>query len=152
MNGPIKRQTRSIRPLRIYEAIRRFRVLYYANKAPPIAQQQTLKFSPPKPNLECGLKDLFGFFDTFFATTEFAVGMKRCFQRTGTGLKVGGIDLEEFHEEYIEGNLQIIPSYTLEEAYFAFRELATEFPTTVDEETQQEILVDAIIEAFDRDF
>ena len=60
--------------------------------------------------------------------------------------------MEEFHEEYIEGNLQVIPSYTLDEAYFAFRELATEFPTTVDEETQQEILVDAIIEAFDRDF
>jgi hypothetical protein len=92
------------------------------------------------------LKDLvFGFFDTFFATTEFAAGIKRCFQRTGTGLKVGGVGFEEFYEEIIERNLQVVPSDTLDEAYDEFGELATEFPTIIDEETQQEILVDAII-------
>jgi hypothetical protein len=87
----------------------------------PIAQQQTLKFSSPKPSLECGLKDLvFGFFDTLFATTEFAAGIKRCFQRTGTGLKVEGVGFEEFHEEIIERNLQVVPSDTLDEAYVEF--------------------------------
>ena len=50
-----------------------------------------------------------------------------------------------FHEEIIEGNLQVVPSDTFDEAYVEFGELATEFPTVVDEETQQEILVDAII-------
>ena len=50
-----------------------------------------------------------------------------------------------FHEEIIEGNLQVVPSDTLAEAYVEFGELAIEFPTVVDEETQQEILVDAII-------
>ena len=41
--------------------------------------------------------------------------------------------------------MQVVPSDTLDEAYVEFGELATEFPTVVDEETQQEILVDAII-------
>ena len=50
-----------------------------------------------------------------------------------------------FHEEIIEGNLQVVPSDTLDEAYVEFGELATEFPTVVDEENQQEILVDAMI-------
>ena len=57
--------------------------------------------------LECGSNDLFGFFNTFFATTEFAAGIKRCFQRTCTGFKVGGIGFEEFHEEFIQGDLLV---------------------------------------------
>ena len=60
-------------------------------------------------------------------------------------MKVGGVGFEEFHEEIIEGNLQVVSSDTLDEAYIEFGELATEFQTVVDEETQQEILVDAII-------
>jgi hypothetical protein len=60
-------------------------------------------------------------------------------------LKVGGVGFEEFHQKIIEGNLQVVPSDTLDEAYVEFGELATEFPTIIDEETQQEIMVDAII-------
>ena len=41
--------------------------------------------------------------------------------------------------------MQVVPSDTLAEAYVEFGELATEFPTIIDEETQQKILVDAII-------
>jgi hypothetical protein len=152
VNGPIKRQTRSLRAQRIYEAFRVFRREYYANKALPIHQQQSLKFSPPKPTLECGIKDLFEFFDTFFATSEFAAGMKRCFQKTGTGLKEGGGGFEAFHEEFIEGHLQVVPSDTLHEAYLVFNQLHTEDPRIVDEESRDELLVDTIIEAFDGDY
>ena len=41
--------------------------------------------------------------------------------------------------------MQVVSSDTLDEAYDEFGGLATEFPTIIDEETQQEILVDAII-------
>ena len=48
--------------------------------------------------------------------------------------------------------MQVVSSDKLDEANVAFGELATEFPTITDEETQKEILVEATIEAFDRDF
>ena len=48
--------------------------------------------------------------------------------------------------------MQVVSSDKLDEANVAFGELATEFPTIIDEETQKEILVEATVEAFDRDF
>ena len=45
---------------------------------------------------------------------------------------------KNFHEEFIDCDLQVVPSDTLDEAYVEFGELATDFSTIVDEETQQQ--------------
>jgi len=150
VNGPIKRHTRTLRAERIYQEFRLFRTAYYANLAKPIGERSSLKFSPSKPTLEQGLKDLFAFFDTFFSTAAFASGMKRCFQKTGTGPNDAG-DFEQFKERYLDGSLQVVPSDTLDEAYRACDLLPVE-TALLDVETGENIAFDRIFEAFDRSF
>ena len=82
VNGPLKWGLREARIMGLEAEFKIVRELYKANDALPVAQQRTIKWSPPAPKMVDGLRATIATLASF-DTPDFANGMKRAFIAVG---------------------------------------------------------------------
>ena len=78
VNGPLKAHIRTNRANVLYQSFQEYKVKRAADNDLPLSQRNCPVFSPPKPTMLGGIKDLIMLFDGPFKETKF----KDCINRT----------------------------------------------------------------------
>jgi DDE superfamily endonuclease len=84
VNGPLKAHVRTNRANVLYQSFQEYKVQVAADNVLPLAQRRNPEFSPPKPTMLGGIKDLILLFDGPFKETKFKDCINRTFIKTGT--------------------------------------------------------------------
>jgi DDE superfamily endonuclease len=84
VNGPLKAHVRTNRANVLYQSFQEYKVQVAADNVLPLAQRSNPEFSPPKPTMLGGIKDLILLFDGPFKETKFKDCINRTFIKTGT--------------------------------------------------------------------
>ena len=119
MNGPIKAHIKNKRAIRLYDSFQIFKMEKLAEMELPLEQQKTKDFTPPKPTMLQGIRDLILLFEEQFTEEKFMKCIQRAFVNTGT-LPIVSEDLlgvpkfREYAKVSSYGTLSVIPQGTLD--------------------------------------
>lgn len=79
VNGPVKRNTRTLRAMRIMEYFKNYKHELAANMERPQEQRVKMGFRPPKPTTQQSIQDLIDLMANDFATPSFKDSIKKSF-------------------------------------------------------------------------
>lgn len=151
VNGPIKAHVKNKRATRLYESFQQFKKERLSDMELPREQRKNPDFSPPKPTMLEGMKDLILLFQEQFTETKFQHCINRSFIKTGTLPSESGDNtvppsFNSYSKTASCGTLAVIPQGTME----AESEIITdEYSESSQEEDFERALFARYIESID---
>lgn len=152
VNGPIKAHIKNKRAMRLYECFQEFKKDRLANMELPLDQRKNIEFTPPKPTMREGMKDLILLFQEQFTEEKFQRCINASFIKTGT-LPQESEDISApltfviYEKAASSGTLSVIPQGTLE---FESETVTSEFADINEEMDFERGLFARYIENIDR--
>jgi DDE superfamily endonuclease len=152
VNGPIKAHVKNKRATRLYESFQLFKKERLTDMELPREQRKNPDFSPPKPTMLEGMKDLILLFQDQFTEEKFQHCINRSFIKTGTLPQESGDDsvppsLKSYTKASSHGTLAVIPQGTLD---FESETVDEEYSLATQEEDFERALFAQYIESIDR--
>lgn len=152
VNGPIKAHIKNKRAMRLYESFQEFKRERLADMEFPLDQRRNVQFSPTKPTMLEGMKDLILLFQGQFTEEKFQRCINASFIKTGT-LPQESQDVSvpptfvTYEKAASSGTLPVIPQGTLD---FESETVADEFSDANQEIDFERGLFARYIESIDR--
>ena len=118
VNGPLKAHIRTNRANVLYQSFQEYKLKRAADNDLPLLQRKNSEFSPPKPTMLGGIKDLIMLFDGPFKEAKFRDCINRTFIKTGTlPLHRESEDLPDtfvvYRKEEQNGTMSVVPMGTM---------------------------------------
>jgi hypothetical protein len=153
VNGPIKAHVKNKRATRVYESFQLFKKETLADMELPREQRKNPDFSPPKPTMLEGIKDLILLFQGQFKEEKFQKCINRSFIKTGTLPQESGdhtvpYSFIPYSKASSCGTLAVIPQGTLE---FESENITDDYSESAQEEDFERALFARYIESIHRD-
>ena len=138
VNGPIKAHIKNIRARRLYDCFQEYKIERFADMQLPCDQRKNPDFSPPKPIMIEGIKDLILLFEEQFTEEKFKKCINTTFIKTCTLPFLSedaaiGPKFVEYTKASSCGTMSVIPQGTLD------YESEIEFVDDTDEDQEEEI-------------
>ena len=119
VNGPLKAHIRTNRANVLYQSFQEYKLKRAADNDLPLLQRKNPEFSPPKPTMLGGIKDLIMLFDGPFKEAKFRDCINRTFIKTGTlPLHRESEDLPDtfvvYRKEEQNGTMSVVPMGTMD--------------------------------------
>lgn len=142
VNGPLKAHVRTNRANVLYQSFQEYKAQLAADSGLPLPQRRNPEFSPPKPTMLGGIKDLILLFDGPFKETKFKDCINRTFIKTGTiPIHRESENIPHtfvvYRKEEQNGTMSIVPLGTMD---LAVNDAVVNLPGTLNEENDVDAL------------